>query len=51
MTETVNSSDRCGVCHAKLARIKWNDKCDILVCNNSPCHKFRSPVETLVKGE
>ena len=38
----------CSVCHQELRRIKWNTKCDLLVCDNSDCYLSRQPVEIIM---
>jgi len=37
----------CRQCGCKLIRLKWNDKCDVLVCNTWNCPKYRQLAGTV----
>jgi len=37
----------CLQCGCNLIRLKWNDKCDVLVCDNGLCSKYRQLAGTV----
>ena len=38
----------CPSCGGQLAVMKWNEKADIVICPNSPCPNFHSPIRSMV---
>jgi len=40
----------CLQCGCNLIRLKWNDKCDVLVCDNVLCSKYRQLAGTVKVG-
>ena len=38
----------CPACGGQLAVMKWNEKVNVVICPNSPCPNFHSPVRSIV---
>ena len=39
----------CSACGQKLTQFKWNDKFDILICENPACSAYRNSVGNIKK--
>lgn len=47
------TSDVCASCGRELRQIQWNSACDLMVCDNPFCLRYRSPARTILteRGE